>query len=331
MSSLPALNVTYDPATSDATLFIDNSSIEKFDTCARSGQYYLCNRIESNEDRPALQFGKIIHKVLELRYRHLDESVLDLRQKLIDLVGVEFSKWSPPDEDYRNYGTAVAFIQNYAEQFPFEPFDIAEVQGELGVEIPFACPLTTLEVNTLFNIWDADGITQREVLIKKVHVVWKGKIDIAGRKDGKLFGMDHKTTSMMGPSFFGEFDISGQVYGYAWALSQLTGEMPAYFQINGLGIRKPTKTGKAFEFVRYPVTIYPNLIEEWKKDTVYKIRLFLRSCALGYFPKQTKWCNGKYGACSYKGICTNEDPLMRDTIMSTSQFKRVTWDPLKED
>lgn len=333
-NQLPPINVVYDASTREATFLIDNSSLEKFDTCARSAQHYLSDRIEANEDRPALAFGKIIHKILEERYKFLGtgESVIELLPKLVAVADAEFAKWSPPLDDYRNYGTAISFINEYANQFPYEPFEIAEVCGKPGIEIPFACPLTTIEVNTKFSIWDLErNCIVHDVFITKIHVVWKGKIDIAGRRNGQLFGLDHKTTSMMGPSFFGEFDISGQVYGYAWALQQLTGELPAFFQINGLGIRKPTKTGKAFEFIRYSVNIYPKLIDEWIYDTVFKIKSFLRCAALGYFPKQTKWCNGKYGQCSYKSICSNEDPEMRNVIKTTSAFKTVTWDPLKED
>lgn len=316
----------YDPITREATFFIDNSSTERIDTCQRSAEYYLSRRKEANRDKPALKFGGILHKILEHRYRHIDKPVSDLKHDLIDIASAEFSKYTPPDGDYRNFATAVDAIEHYSSIYPFEPFDLVELNGVPAVEVPFACPLATVDINSDMMIWD--GPTTKVVYVTRIHIMWKGKIDIVLRREGRLYGMDHKSTSMMGPTYFQDFVLSGQVYGYAWALQQLINETPHGFIINGLGVRAPTKTGKKLEFTRFTVVIYPELLAEWYTDTVTKLVDFFEMARRGYFPKQTKWCAGKYGMCEYHNVCTLS-PAMRETMLSTNEFKDVTWDPLK--
>jgi hypothetical protein len=323
------LNIVYDDSTHEATLFIDNSGLEKFDVCQRSAEYYLCRRRESNKEKPALQFGKIIHKILEARYSRADVDVLSQFDKLVAVATAEFSKWTPPDGDYRNFAMAVDVISEYAAIYPFETFDLATFNGQPAVELPFACPLGTIDVEAEVAILNPDG-SSRIVYLSKLHIVVKGKIDLLIRREGRLYVMDHKTTSMMGPTYFNDFQISGQVYTYAWAAKELTGEEPHGFMVNALGVRAPTKSGKKLEFKRHTVTLYKELIEEWKKDVMYKVADFVEMARRGYFPKQTKWCAGKYGMCEYHGVCTLSSD-MRDVALSTNEFKDVTWDPLKQE
>ncbi len=322
------LHIVYDPATQSGTFFIDNSSTEKMDVCNRSAQYYLSNRRETSKEKPALQFGKIIHKVLEHRYRNMGASVLDQRHDLIALAQAEFAKWTPPDGDYRNFATAVDVIDEYANKYNYESFDILDHTGIPGVEIPFACPLVVLDFNSDMAIWDGPNIIV--VHIRKLHIVWKGKIDMLTTREGRLYIYDHKTTSMMGPSFFADFAISGQVYGYVWSVKELTGLLASGFTINALGIRPPTKTGKKLEFARHTVPIYPELVDEWWQDTINKLSDLFEMARRGYMPKQTKWCAGKYGLCEYHGVCTLP-PASRAIALSTNEFKDVTWDPLKNE
>lgn len=318
----------YNAEDSSATFFIDNSSTERFDTCARSAELYLSKRKEGNTDKPALAFGKIIHKCLEHRYRNLGVGTQSLVHDLIDIAQREFSKYTPPDGDYRNFAMAVDTIRHYADTYPFEPFELATLDDRPAVEIPFAVPLCSINIDHPMAMWDGDTVVTRH--ITTIHVVWKGKIDMAVRLNSKLYGLDHKTTSMMGPSYFNDFILSGQIYGYSWALEKLLGELPYGFLINALGIRAPTKTGKKLEFTRYTVLIQQELIDEWYTDTTHKLADFFEMARRGYFPKQTKWCAGKYGMCEYHSVCTLTGPI-RDTMLGTNLFKPVTWDPLKTE
>ncbi len=324
------IKLQYDPNTCEGTFFIDNSGLEKFDVCQRAAEIYHCNGREANVEKPALKFGGITHKVLETRYKNFDQDVLSQFEKLINVATTEFEKWTPPEGDHRTYAMMVDVIKEYGARYPFESFEIEKINGVPAVEIPFACPFCTIPMNCQMRIWSADGTQTEEVYVSNIHVVIKGKIDLIIKRDGRRYLLDHKTTSMMGPTYFADFAISSQVYTYAWAHEQLVGEIPYGFIANALGVRKETKSGKKLEFQRHNTLIYKELVDEWILDTQHKVADFFECARRGYFPKQTKWCAGKYGMCEYHAICTLV-PAMRSNALMSNLYKTVTWDPLKTE
>ena len=163
-----------------------------------------------------------------------------------------------------------------------------------------------------------------------IRVVLQGRIDYLGARDGQTMFMDHKTTSMMGPSYFKDFEMSSQFSTYAWAIQQLVGTMPAFGIVNALGIRKPTKTGQALDFQRYTVRFTEEKLQEWHADVVRLIQDFLTYYSSGFFPRHTKWCVGKYGECQYYNVCTLPS-AQRQTMLATGDYKDVTWDPTKNE
>ena len=306
------------PLADGDTLLIDNSSLEHFTTCPRQAYYAVVRRLKSSGERWPLTFGGIIHKVLEARYRSatsLHAQTDDVTNVMLATAEREFTRVTPPEDDYRNYSCAVSFIRIYGETYPFEQFEIAKTaNGVPLIEVPFAIPLGEI---------DHEG--------KIVKVVWTGRIDLCyiSANGGGLYVMDHKTTSIMGPSFASQFEISHQLYGYAWATEQLTGAKVTAVVINGLGVRRPTKTGKAFEFVRSVIPVSRSLLDEWKLDTMHIVSDFLENCRRGYAPKHTVWCVGKFGECPFKKVCSLDGNDQREVMLSSGEFVHNDWSPLK--
>lgn len=292
----------------DNTLFLDNSALELISTCKRQAELYILHKREKNADRPALRFGGIIHKALEALYLNQGKPIQELKGLMLTAITKGFDAWTPEAEEFRNYDCACSFISRYLEEYPVEPFTVHSVETSFTVD---------------FGVFTMSDGTE-------IKVVWQGRIDLIGEREGKRFFMDHKTTSMMGPTYFKEFDMSSQFRGYAWAMRKLLGEMPTFGWVNGLGIRKPTKTGKAFEFSRYPVHFVPDQLDEWYLDTQALIAEFLQCAEVGFFPRQTKWCVGKYGACQYFDVCVLPREH-RATMLASGDFKPVTWDPTKNE
>jgi hypothetical protein len=328
MSTIPP-NVWPIPLVDDA-LFIDNSTQEKIMTCKRAGGYYVCHKREGNKPKTALEFGKIMHKALEVRYRdgshYLDAT---LAAKMIEAVNIGFANWSPDADDFRNYGMAVAAIKKYTDTYPLEDFDVfAFPNGAKFVELPFAQPLGTIAINAKLWVRNPDqSIVERHV--DTITVVQKGKIDLVVQREGRIYGLDHKTTSIMGPQYFSEFELASQIHCYSWAIQKLTGTLPSGYIINALGIRKPTKTGNSLEFIRSTIPIHPSLVAEWELDAMHIVSDFIEMARAGYLPKETKWCVGKYGACEFKPVCGLE-PEFRSMSLYSNEYRPVTWDPLKE-
>lgn len=319
----------------DDALFIDNSSLEVFSTCARAAQYYICEKRESSEERSALGFGKRIHSILESRYR-LNTGVIPpsgdesgTAARMFATAQAVFADHVPTgEEDYRNFSTATEFISKYNEFYPVEGFEILRLaDGTPAIEIPFALPIGELEINGELLVRGLDGGPPTLKHFDKIKIIWQGRIDMIVRQNNGIYILDHKTTSMMGPNYFKEFDLSHQVYGYIHSASVLLNSPVAGFIVNALAIRKPTKTGKAFEFQRYPIHTEQGLLGEWLTDTMYLVSDFVEMARRGYFPKMTKWCVGKYGTCQYHHIC-GLPPHSRNIMLHSGNFREVKWNPL---
>jgi hypothetical protein len=316
----------------DGALHIDNSSLERFVTCPRSGQYYFIHRREKSAPRPSLDFGRIIHSALEVRYQNLDLPAQTVLPMMLDKLAAEFEHYTPPEGDFRNYQLACEIIIKYMDKYPIEDFTLVKLNDNKPlIETSFAVPLGLVEVQPgLLNV--VEKTTGEEYVYKDAYlpIVWTGRIDLGYRRENKLHLMDHKTTSVMGSTYWMSFDLSHATYGYSWAMKQLTGETPFGYVINGISINKPTKTGKSNRpdewFERKSVVISPEHLEEWVEDTLHIVTNVLQQATYGYFPKHTAWCVGKFGACPYMDVCLMP-PDSREVVLYSNNYKDVTWSP----
>lgn len=315
------------------TLLIDNSTLETFTTCPRQASYHAGLRRHSSADKSALKFGDIVHKALDARYRACSAmyaQTAEVEKVMIAVGQTEYETWSPPEDDFRTFSCFVELVKKYGTDYPFESFDIVKLpDGTPFVEIPFALPVGDLEINAECFVRDESGSVSLR-FVGTVHVVWTGKIDLVVRNEGRLYVWDHKTTSVMGPTYFLDFELSHAMQGYNWAVQTMLGEPVAGYVINCLGVRKPTKTGKAFEFMRKVCQADPWKLTEWQQDTMYIVSDFIENVRRQYAPKHTKWCFGKFGECPYFKVCSMP-PEQREMMLSSGEFQDVTWSPLKND
>lgn len=317
------------------TLLLDNSSLETFTTCPRAAQYLVCQKRKSSADKVALRFGGIIHSALEVRYRSATPMLAQtdaVQDCMLAKAQVEYEKWlstSPSilDDDFRTFSCAAELIRLYGQQYPFESFDLVKLSdGRPFVEVPFALPLGEIEVNARMLVRDESGsVAERHVAIIKL--VWTGRIDLAYRLDKRLYVLDHKTTSILGPSYFTTFEDSHQLIGYTWAAKQLLDQTPHGFVVNAIAVRRPTKTGKAFEFLRQAIAVSEWQLTEWQHDTISIVAKFVQGCQEGYLPKHRAWCVGKFGPCPYRSVCTLP-PEQREVMLASGEFQDSTWSPL---
>lgn len=336
----------------DFQFSIDNSSSERFTTCARSAEYYIVHRREATSLNPALAFGKAVHSALEVKY--LYELSPAVRQKQLELVTKAFQNDPPPIDDHRTLDRAMDVVERYDKKYPFEPFEVAKhpLTLEPCVEMKFEQKLGKVEVNDWVPVWPTLDLNTpnlklgrvhalghwteptmyapaTHVYISSVYVLWTGRIDMIVKLDGLLWVLDHKTTQMMGPQFFDDFILSNQTVGYTWAAEQIMQAPVAGLILNALAVRKPTKTGVATEFQRQRFVYDKDQIHEWHENMLVLVSDFLHHLARGYFPMQTKWCFGKYGKCQYHNVCTQK-PKDRMQYLGSGDYKNVTWSPLND-
>lgn len=356
-------STTYALSIIDDCLFVDNSLLETYQTCERAYSYYSLAKRELSAARPALDFGGVLHKILEARYANLGASLDVAREAMFDALADQMMEdpedidpdtglVRPPaftavEGDYRNYDTACKFIDKYLERYPDEDFSIAQLPGsdKPFIEVPFALPFVTIDLRGLnYPVRLETG----EVVIRplnKIKIILTGRIDLATiPTKGSLNcrPMDHKSTSMMGPSYWQGFEQSAQFKTYVFAMRQYGYDCSAFI-VNGLGVRAPSKTGKAFEFERRTFDITEELVLEWKlnvQQIISKLGTDLIQWAiareayptqehLALPPRRTINCVGKYGPCQFFNVC-GLPITQRSTYLASGDFKDVTWSPLND-
>lgn len=290
----------------DNTIFIDNSTLERFTKCARSFEYYAVKRRCGGGTRIALNFGTAVHAALEARYKGLPLAD-QVATGHAALAGIEI-----PPEEHRNATFLTDVLNKYdAYCLVNDDFEPIKVDSTPFVEHSFALPLG--------SVAGRDGI--------RYNVVYTGKIDLLVKHNGRIMPVDHKTTSMFGPSFFDEFVNSSQPHGYAWAASQLLNQPIDGYIINAIVVRKPTRTGTAIDFARQPYFIEPGRVTEWRENTLWLIQRAVNDWLNGMFPMETCWCVGRYGKCEYFDVCTVQKEG-REKVLNSNLYANVTWNPL---
>lgn len=216
------------------------------------------------------------------------------------------------------------------------------------VEMSFALPLYIYR--SLFPITGVEGKTNQNTGRTEwdIPVFYCGKIDLPLVRGSQLFVMDHKTTSMLGKTFWIEKALSNQFRGYAFAFQTITGIKVDGFCVNAIKTStmpesvangKPATMGKNKGKITSQETWWdealarewtllgPGWENEWKQDTIELVERFFFHYSRGYFPKETTGCT-KFGACAYNEVCMLMPPNERDFLLESDRFMDNVWSPL---
>lgn len=339
-------------------LCIDNTTLEKMLTCPRAFELYAVLGRDSGE-RDALNYGSAIHKSLETYY--LGGTLDDMIESLVSAFNdkpCSPGSWRNFDhgleavKQYHTWRQQLSMIRWEPIELPARP-EIQELQRKIGVavsstqkavEVPFKIELFRKESNGETINYPSSLVCDRATeptggsmsnektafTYSSITVYWTGKIDLIIAQDGKKKILDHKTTSMMGDTFWGQFRLSSQFRGYCWATSQLLGEPVRHAIIDAIVGRAPTLKGKGSQhenqFQEFEYT--DQQIEDWRVDTILHIERIFSYLFKGYFPQANTWCFNKYGKCPYFDCCSMSPKAGAQLLMS-GQYAERTWDPLK--
>ena len=307
----------------DGCFLIDNSTLETLTTCPRALQYSKLNRRIAAGAKPSLTFGSALHNALEYRYKTAGNGILNDDQKAaqMQVIADYFAENPAAEDDYRNANWAIELVKKYNAIYPTEPFNVlVDDKGQTLCELSFALPL--------FN-YTHNGTT--------IPVIYMGRIDLPVQWDGGIWILDHKTTSVLGPTYFEAATMSAQFLGYLWAFQTLTKKACQGFIINALRVKQPPAKPKdgldswwreSFQRQRYHVT--EAQITEWKANTIALVKEFFWHYENAYFPMKTSWCVGKYGKCQYFDICSLPEGN-RDTMLTSTLYQDNTWSPLNKN
>jgi len=323
-------------------LFMDNSTLSTITSCPRKAAYGFLARRQEVKNRMALFFGGAIHKALEIR--DLEQQVLctaAIEEKMVDAL-VEYYQDCDDVDDYRNLSYAIRTIEKYNKTFAADAqVAITLPTGEVAVELAFALPLGQIFVDA--HIWVTDPDIEKGEpqfrYISHIDLVFTGKIDRVCEKDGGIYLLDHKTTSMGGPTFFDEFFTSHQFRGYKWATQQLLGLPVKGVIINGLVCRPPLKSGDVnHTFDRQLIPIDDEMVHDWHESFLTIVESFVlqhikQDDLPGFqeraYPAYTNSCITKYGKCEFYQVC-QLTPSHRNSMLWSGLYETNTWNPLED-
>jgi len=318
MSKTPTLRKFFAqiPGTTNYTLTLSNNSYGYTTKCARAGQHYIIDRRKLNRGTAALNAGTAFHSAMEIRSKITnDQQRKDLQQQSIE----QFFQLNPVDEfEWRTSDRILELVEKYDKKYKNDlVHTLKDSSGNPITEIKFTLPLGTIEVNSTVNFGG------QEVFIKTLFVQWIGRIDDLVELDGQTWVRDYKTSSMFGPTYFNQFVISQQTMGYTWAAREL-GQDVAGAIIDLAVLRKPTPTGRPFDFDRQRFIYSHEQTDEWQENTLEGIATFISHLKSDFFPMTgtAEGCVFKYGKCPYFDVCSLPKS-QRPEMLNSTQYADV--------
>lgn len=352
MSTLPPLPLV------NGCLFIDNSGfMEGASTCDRLLEYrFLHQRIPAG-DRVALNFGSSQHLGLEYRYVKYQNKAVDASyyNDLGTLLSEFFGEHPVPTDDWRTLNWSMELLRKQNERRAIEEFNL------LSYDTPIDCPQCRNKEPKIATCLWCSSTGKRSVMVElpfglplythksalgEIPVIYTGRIDLPVSVDGEIYVMDHKTTSMMGQSFFDDIRMSSQQKGYVWAFEQLCKRPVKGYFVNAIRTKEPpqyvldpTKARKGStttpaqwwqeSLQREKFITRPGDSDEWFANTVDIVEEFFWHYQRDYMPMKTKLHCTAYGKCSYYEVCRLVKPD-RGIMLASGMFTNNTWSPLQQ-
>lgn len=250
----------------------DSTVIRTYLECPKRFEYRWIRRIAPVNKSLPMIFGSLFHEALLIWYTSKD---VEKAKKVFN----ELPKFV--EDESRTRERAALLLDKYIERWKDEPYKIRELEVEF-------------------------------------HIMMKGGSIFAGRMDALIDWMngtyvkDHKTSRILGLTFFRGFRPHFQIDGYCYACRELTGSCMGAI-INGIQV---CKTKMAFEkkissrtegeLNSFPIE-YEKIVGRLEEDILKKS-----------FFKNTSQCH-HYGGCPYIDLCTYGD----DEISSKFKIEKI--------
>jgi len=294
--------------------YYDNTRLSCYKTCPRQFYFRHIRHWRKKGTSLPLTFGLSWHAAMDIVWGLLGKAD---EQKVFDLAVAKFTEtWiadglpHPDDMDIemiakyepRTPMIGAEMLWNYIQHRKEYIISCDEI---ISIEQPFAVPLQAGENCKQYYI---------------------GRIDKVVKRDGRIYPIEHKTTSMfkgrapdhmLRPDYVEQWSHNSQVDGYLHASFMQHGKLVKSILVDAALVHK--KTHDIFRFI--PVERATAGLDGWVEDAVewvdrveadkkkledyraYRIEVDHAS-NMPAFPKNTESCQGKYNqTCSYFDLC----------------------------
>lgn len=318
--------------TGEFILECDYSGMSDYMRCPRAAMNKHVFRRELAKDQSALGFGRLFHKLTEVKDRvGLTPETLAFQR---EHAAKHFMEFPCSPTDHRNFDMSQSVIKLYNERWMNDGWKekVFVFEGEPFIERPFKIELCTIPVDSEvpYSEWLLfSGREYAATYIKLIHVHYIGRIDLVLEEAGNLWVVDRKTSSRGGAEFEEAFRLSHQTRMYAWAVWQITGRRPLGCILDAAVVRKPTKTGKGLELDRKNYFYSEESLLESAECMKAHVSDFIGCLVRGFWPQSAQSFKSPCAGCDYAGNCAL--PLsQRAADLASDIYRDVTWNPLTE-
>lgn len=267
----------------------DYTSMSTFMTCQRKYDFRINRGLVGKKAPVAADFGKCIHKALDSWYKDKDVD------RAITIFKGEYVE--SEEDDKRTHKMGEWILRNYNDKYTDQPFKVLATEQEFTLALPNG--------NNLI-----------------------GRIDKIIEWDGAVWGMDHKTTSMLGDAYMRFHTPNLQFSGYTWAIQQL-----GYPKCQGVlvdamlvakGLLEASSRAKLVPLRRDFAYRSAGDIDEYLHTIKYIQNTIHLNEDFNVWIPNFDACTD-YGECPYRKIC-KEPVEFREKIIA-SEFHVEHWDP----
>lgn len=287
---------------------IDNFALTMFQACPAKYLLRIREGWVPRRRRAALGFGGGVHVALAKWYSTPGEPAERAKTAIEAMVAA----WpeNMPTDDYRTREKAVQVFLDYIKTYPQEQFEVVGYPDIPLVERAFTLPtgryLECDECGLYMDPEDEYSGVCSNCGQPLEPVEYGGIIDAGVTFGDQVYVLEHKTTSMLGPTYFYQYKPNNQVTGYIWALSQLTSKKVGGAVINAIGAFKSSPN----RFERNITNRFPAEIKEWLDHVVITCNEIKRCERTGVWPWRTGSCM-QYGMCDYHSVHVLAEPAER--------------------
>lgn len=306
-------------------VIFDATLLSSLMSCARYEDIRFNHRLVSTGGKSnSLEVGSLIHKVLEVYYKHKIDgfprataigNALTAGQMFVlgcqhcaGYTGEDTPSCGHEPDEYpglRNtpehsekWTVGWRFAMQTCEQY----FDFYKNDSWI--------PLAVEEVR-------GDVIYEDD----EIRVMWKAKFDLivdTNQSDG-ILSTDHKTFKQRRD----KTTLSNQFSGHCVLLKTRK------VIINKIGLQTTLKIDE--RLTREMVSYSAARLHEWQSEIVpYYAYKYLQFSESGYWPPNYTHCDNMYGACPYKQVC-EADPAMREEVLRNEYTLAPMWDPRNKE
>lgn len=271
---------------------IDNFALTMHQTCPAKYDLRIRQGWTTRHKSGALGFGGALHAGLAVWYKtgKLELAILEINERWPEGI---------PVDDFRTKEKCITVMVEYTKQYPKEGFNVVGAPDNPMIEVPFTIDLGRCvpfcRECRMAQPFDAQRCIRCEAALEPIE--YGGIFDGLVEFSNQVFVLEHKSTSVMGPTYFHQFKPNNQVSGYIWAGGELSGKEVVGAIVNAIGVYKSGAT----KFAREITSRSQHSIDHWKRNVQSVCAEIAYHEVTGHWPLRTNACT-LYGLCEFHSV-----------------------------